>query len=281
MVVYRRSSRRRTVIALLVLTAVTLITLDQRSAGGGVAGAIRHGVHDVIAPVQSAADSVFTPVGDWFDGVFNAGDLKTQNRTLRRELQRARGTLAEGEAAVQENAQLRAIAGLPFIGGLRPVTAQVIGDSPGNFDVAVQLDKGTSAGIRAGMPVVASAGLVGHVINTSRTRSTVQLVTDPDAGVGVRLSATGVPGVAVGRPGSSTMDLQLIDTSVPVKQGDLVVTAGLQGAAYPAGIPVARVSAVSKSPEDVRQRIELTPLEDVSKVQFVQVLDWLPSSTVP
>ena len=91
MAVYRRTSRRRSVLILLVLTSITLITIDARSNGGGVTRTVRDAARDTMAPVQSAVDDVLSPVADWFDGVAQSGNLKDENRTLRRELAQARG----------------------------------------------------------------------------------------------------------------------------------------------------------------------------------------------
>ena len=52
MVVYQPGNRRRTILTLIVLTAVTLITLDVR--GSGPISALRGGAHDVVNPIAGA-----------------------------------------------------------------------------------------------------------------------------------------------------------------------------------------------------------------------------------
>jgi len=51
-VVYQPGNRRRTILALIVLTAVTLITLDVR--GSGPISALRGGAHDVVNPIAKS-----------------------------------------------------------------------------------------------------------------------------------------------------------------------------------------------------------------------------------
>lgn len=274
MVVYRRSSRRRSVLVLLVLTAITLITLDERGQGTGVIATARHGAHDLVAPLQSAADDVFTPVGEWFDGVVHESDLSRENKRLRRELTQARGQAARGRDARRENDELKKLAQLPYLAGVPSVAAEIVSGSPGNFESTVTLDKGTTSGITKGEPVVAGDGLVGRVIDASRRRATVLLLTDPAAGVGVRLEQRAAPGVATGQVGSALLTLTALDADVPVAKGELAVTAGLQDAAYPAGIPVARVDSVRKAAGEVGRTILLRPLVDTSRVEFVRVLRW-------
>lgn len=278
MVVYRRGNRRRSVLVLLVVTSVTLITLDERGQGNGVIGSARDSARDVLAPVQSAVDNVFSPVGDWFDGVTRAGSLKSENARLRRRLEEEKGRATTAKGALRENAELKALAQLPFVSGLPSVTADVVAGSPGNFELTAEISKGTSSGVATGMPVVAGEGLVGSVNDASRRRATVLLLTDPTSGVGVRLEKSNVAGVAKGQTGSHLLRLDFIDADVPVAKGETVFTAGLQGAVFPPGIPVAKVVKVEKKPGDLTQSLLLQPLVDVSRIEFVKVLRWPTAS---
>ena len=79
--VSRRNSRSRFTIVLLVLTSITLLTLDYR--GFAPLDAARSGVLAVLAPVGDATSSVFRPVGDVWSGAFDHGDLQRENEDLR------------------------------------------------------------------------------------------------------------------------------------------------------------------------------------------------------
>ena len=185
---------------------------------------VRDSARDAMAPVQSAVDDVLSPVADWFDGVAQSGNLKEENRTLRRELAQARGEAAQSRGVLRENGELRKLAQLPFVGDLAGVTAQVIAGSPGNFESTIAVDKGTDAGIVTGMPVVTGDGLVGRVVQASRKRATVLLLTDPNSGVAVRLEKSGGTGVASGRAGSNLLRLDFVKPGFKVKPGELVFT---------------------------------------------------------
>jgi len=140
----------------------------------------------------------------------------------------------------------------------------------------VEIDRGTNDGIAKDMPVVASAGLVGRVVRVSKARSTVLLVTDPGSSVGIRVSTTGSVGVATGNgPGQSLrVDYVDADPNIKVARDDGVVTSGLQGGRFPAGIPIGKVVAVSIPPGAVQQDITVRPAVDLKRLQFVQVLQW-------
>jgi rod shape-determining protein MreC len=270
-------NRRRTILILLILLSVTLITLDTRGGGTGVGSTVRDFAHDVFAPIQDGVDSALSPIEDWWDGVTRAGDIKDENRRLRRALQEARGKVALGKVARRENRELKALAGLPYATDIPGVDAQVVLGSPGNFESTVVLNKGTDAGVVADRPVVSGRGLIGRIAQASKARSTVLLLTDRDSGVNVRDASTNALGVIKGRPDAAEQQLDFVDPNAEVNVGDLLVTAGSAEGPYPPDIPVARVTGVRNRPGELRPRITIHLLADASRTEYVRVLQWPPA----
>jgi rod shape-determining protein MreC len=268
-VAYQRTNRRP-VLVLIVVTAVALITLDVR--GSGPISAARGGAHDVVDPIASALGAVFSPVGDWIDGVTSASSLKDENARLRHRLDAVRGQQAAARAAVEENKELKKLLDLPFVDGSNAVAAPVVDGAPGNFELTVRIGKGAGDGVGVDMPVVTGAGLVGRVIQVSRDRATVLLVNDPQSGVGVKFEKSGTGGVVKGRGDSGTLRVDFVDPNVEVTKGEVVASAGLQNSPFPAGIPVGTVSKVTRTLGDLQQEILVKPLVDFSHLDYVKVL---------
>ncbi|HYV59290.1 MAG TPA: rod shape-determining protein MreC [Acidimicrobiia bacterium] len=269
MVAYQRTNRRP-ILVLLIVTAVALITLDVR--GSGPISTVRGGAHDVVDPIAGALDTVFSPVGDWIDGVTKAASLKDENARLRRRLDAARGEQAAARAAVEENKDLRKLLDLPFAADANAVAAPVVEGAPGNFELTVQIGKGASDGVGADMPVVTGAGLVGRVVEVSRDRATVLLMNDPQSGVGVKMERTGTFGVAKGRGDTGTLRVDFVDPNADVTAGEVVSTAGVQNSPFPAGIPVGTVSKATRTPGDLQLDVLVKPLVDFSHLDYVKVL---------
>src|SRR5207302_10555489 len=78
------------------------------------------------------------------------------------------------------------------------VSASMVSTTASNFELTVEIDRGTDAGIAKDMPVVAASGLVGRVTRVSRSRATVLLITDPSSAVGVKVLDTNAAGQASG-----------------------------------------------------------------------------------
>ncbi|MGH8982338.1 MAG: rod shape-determining protein MreC [Acidimicrobiia bacterium] len=278
---YRRGNRRP-IIILLVVTSIALITLDVREAGPitGAKGVAR----EVVAPVASAADRVFSPVGDWIGGVFRAGSLRSENERLKRDLEEARGSDAQQQALESENLELRELLDLPFVADSDAITAQVVSGAPGNFEWTVQIDKGTNSGVTDGMAVVTGAGLVGKIVDATEGGATVLLMTDPQFGVGVIIEAMGVDGLetrtsgfAVGRTGEDLVRLNNVDPTVRVTKDAYVWTSGANTSQFPGSIPVGRVQRVEKRAGEIQQDILVEPQVDLDSLEFVKVL---PQPTV-
>jgi rod shape-determining protein MreC len=269
-IVYQPANRRRTILALIVLTAVTIITLDVR--GSGPISALRGGAHDVVNPIAGAFDAVFSPVGDWIDGVTSAASLKDENAQLRRRLEAARGQDAAARAATQENKDLKKLLDLPFVQNADAIAAQVVEGAPSNFEFTVQIGKGETDGVGVDMPVVTGAGLVGRVLAVSRDRATVLLVKDPRSGVGVRIEKSSTPGVVKGRGDSDTLRVDFVDPNADVTKGEVVYTSGQQNSPFPAAIPIGTVSKVAKAHGDLQQDVLVKPLVDFSHLDYVKVL---------
>jgi rod shape-determining protein MreC len=273
--VYRRTSRSRFILLLLVLTAITLVTLDSRANGRGWTGSLRSKVHDAFAPVQDATHSVLRPVGNFFTGVVHYGDLKEENARLRDQLARTRTQQLQAADAQRELQLLLEQQHLTFVGNIPTVAAQVVDTSSSNFEESVQINRGTDAGVAVNMPVVTSGGLVGRVAAVSAKRATVLLLTDPTFGVGVRLP-DGETAVASGAGRGNPMRVDLVLPGVKLKVGDTLVTSGLQLERFHGDIPVGTVRSVSQPPGGLQENVTISPVVDLSKLEFLQVLQWSP-----
>jgi rod shape-determining protein MreC len=275
--VYRRSNRRRFVFVLLLLTSITLITLDMRGSSSGAIGSLRRGAHDVFAPIQSAADKVISPVGDFFGGITRYGHVKSENQRLKARLAELEAKGVQESEAQRQLQVLTANEHLTFAPDLKSVVARVVSTSPSNFQVTVELDKGTAAGIQKGMPVVSGAGLVGRVVEVSKERATVLLITDGESHVGVRFSGSGDTGIANGAGPSEPIAVGFVNAGTKVQPAEVVTTSGLQHAIFPPGIPVGKVRSAKPAADKLALDVTIDPVVDLSHLEFLKVLIWLPA----
>jgi rod shape-determining protein MreC len=271
----RRGGRSRFTLVLLILTSLTLLTLNFR--GWGPIDSARSGALSALAPVGRAARSVFRPVGNLWGGAFRYDDSQKRNRELQAEVDRLRSQLVSAKAAAEANQELLALANIPFLGNIPTVSASVVSGGVGNFESTIELSKGSSSGIKVGQPVVVGTGLIGSVVQVSDTRSVVRLITDSSSSVGVVVLASGANGVATGQGQGRSLSATF-DAGTVVASGATLVTAGEAGSKFPPELPVATVSSVGADRDALAQTVTAVPLAQLDSLSFVSVLQWTPSA---
>ena len=270
----RRNTSQRLTLVILLLASVTAVTIAYRGEAKRVVTSVRNGAGDVLSPVQRVIAAVLHPIGNLFAGAVNYGGALNENQRLQLEVGQLRRELIQSQQALQQLNQLRSDANLPFAAGIPEVLGQVISAPSSNFDLTIEIDRGTSSGVGVGMPVVSGAGLVGSVITAGRSTAVVQLLTDPRSEVGVRFG-TGNVAVAQGQGLGSPLQLQDVSQASRTHRGAAVVTSGLDTAAYPSGIPVGTVASVRHSDGSLTSQVTVTPIVNLSVLQYVAVLQWL------
>src|ERR1700759_3329675 len=126
----RNARRARLVLVLLLLTALTLITIDYRS---GNTGELRRIGSAVFGPIENGLSSIFRPVGSFFSGLGHLNSYQSENTKLRSELQAVRNRLAQEQANAQAFAQLEKMDGLAHTAHYHVVHAHVTAVSDGNL----------------------------------------------------------------------------------------------------------------------------------------------------
>jgi len=71
------------------------------------------------------------------------------------------------------------------------------------------------------------------------------------------------------------LQLQDVSETSVTRRGAPVVTSGLDTAAYPSGIPVGTVSSVRHPGGSLTSQVLVTPIVNLSILQYVAVLQWL------
>ena len=177
-------SRRRAVV-LLALTSILLITLDLQ--GNAVVGSVRRAFGTVFEPVQDAARVVTRPIQNAWRGITNYDELERENQRLQDRVDQQEGAFIAALATVRDAQELLALNGIDDLADISSITAQVVGEGPSNFAQTVEINQGSSDGLRVGMPVVNAAGLVGKVTEVFANRSIVMLATDATYAVPVQV----------------------------------------------------------------------------------------------
>lgn len=282
----RRSGRSRLTILLLVLTSVTVLTLDFR--GVGFLGDARRAVGSALSPLQGAAEFVATPFQNTWNGITTYDELSAENEELRRRIDELEGEVSRNADIAVQYEELVEQVDIPWVGELSTATARVVHQPASSFSHVIGIDKGADAGVREGMPVVVGGGdnvggLVGKVVDVGARQASVQLVSDPEFRVGVRLVTSQRFGTASGQ--GAGRDLR-IDTGIEPGERDadipsleIVTTSGIDDrSSFPASIPVGKVTRTREANGGLTLEVFAEPLADLDELSYVTVVLTTPVS---
>ncbi|MDD5347764.1 MAG: rod shape-determining protein MreC [Candidatus Omnitrophica bacterium] len=169
-----------------------------------------------------------------------------------------------------ENQRLRRLLGFKQKAGYRVIPAIVIGRDPSNWSSTVIIDRGSSSGVQKGFVCVTFLGLVGRVIETTRTTSTVMLVNDPNVSVSAVVQRSRQEGLVSGSLGG-TLLMKYLPRDCDIKVSDAVVTSGLTRV-FPKGIPVGTVVTVREESSGLSRYAVIKPAVELSALEEVLVV---------
>lgn len=225
---------------------------------------------EILSPFQRVYYAGVRTVRDLAQDYIFLVHLRKENERLRKlvvELERKNAELAEMAIA---NERLRRFLNFKKKIPKPTLLAELIGEDASSWFRTITINKGTIDGVHRGMVIVAAAGLVGHVINTSLDVSKVLLITDYNSSVDSICQASRARGIVQGKKGD-LCDLNYVSRREDVSPGERVITSGL-GGRFPKGLIVGTVTRVEKKPYGVSQKVEVTPAVDFRKLEEVFVI---------
>lgn len=159
----------------------------------------------------------------------------------------------------------------PENGGYFYIGARVVRNVINSQHNYLVLNRGESDGVRIGMGVVTSIGVVGIVDNTTKNYCTVISFLNCSQNVSVKLTRNGMFG-PMSWDGISTSKsiLRGIPTYVDVAVGDSLVTSGYS-VIYPPEIPVGTVVNATVA-DGIEQNIEINLFEDFRSLHDVYIV---------
>ena len=220
---------------------------------------------------QTWMASRYLAIRDFMTAPRDVVRLAQINDQLEAEVSRLQSQIIELQ---QQNSELQVLSALLDFARTHSeneyITAAVIGRDISPFLHYVIINRGSDDGLRRGMPIVSSQGLVGRVAAVTADGARVQLINDPDTAINVRIQPSGAEGFL---QGSITGDItvEAIPQDANIQTGDLVLTSGL-GGNFPPDMLIGQVSGVRQRPVELFQTANVEPVVDFSQLEIVLVI---------
>jgi rod shape-determining protein MreC len=262
-------------IILLLLAALVLMSLRAKQ---------RKGIEffdallmEVCSPFQKASTAVIRTVRGTFQQYVFLVNLEKENRRLKQKVAELETENHYMEEMKLANERLRQLLQFRAKDSPSMVGAEVIGQDPSSWFKSVTIDKGEGDGVKQGMAVVSSTGVIGQILKTAPHYATVLLITDYNSAVDSIVQRTRAKAIVEGK-GENRCQLKYLLRTEEVAVGDAVVTSGL-GGNFPKGLMVGEVKKVDKKGHGVFQYAELVPRVDFAQLEEVFVImEPVPSS---
>lgn len=269
----RRTRPRPTRLFLTLCAGLLLLAmLSQQPWAAGPRGFAK----GALAPLEAAMTAVGDRVSQLTSGFGDSSRLRAENDQLKAQNAELQRQLAQLQAQGLDNQDLRQALDFERTYGRSMVAAQVVGRGPDGFSMTLEIDRGSSDGVRQGMVVVSGAGLVGKVTETGPHAAIVETLADPQSRVNAYLSRSALEGTVAGGPDALQM---LINPrfGVTPADGEWAITSGV-GGGYPRGLVVGVVASVTHRDSATNDSARVTWVNDPSALSVVLVIeDFTPS----
>ena len=279
-----QTSRWRWIGGAVIVLACMIAGLQSRPETHGEAGAPAAIAAAVGRPFAIAINWVRNTVRHGWDLVTGIRDLEAENQELKAQLE------AQSQQSVElaeARSEIERLTGLIAIGRRLDgpaVAARVIAHGPSPWFQILTIDRGQADGVQPGAAVLSAGGLLGQVYEVAGHSAKVLCITDRLGSVGARLQpdrVRQVSGVAKG-DGEAGCILTSPDFEADVKVGDPVITSGQEaGSLFPAGLPLGKVIAVDRRPQESLLVCQIEPAVDPRRAEAVLVRVGLEAAADP
>lgn len=230
--------------ALLLVICIALIVVD---AHWTVLNPVRRAIAVAIYPFQRVVLAPRDAV-EYFDSWSHAATLAREEQDALRRQRIEMAQLATHAAQMAtENEQLRRLLKVSERISQQSIAVEVLYVPADAFNHRLVFNKGTRAGIDAGMAVIDEGGVVGQIIRVTPFTSEAALLIDDRVSIPVQVLRNGLRLIAFGSNEVGKLEVRYLTSNVDVKPGDTLVTSGI-GGLFPAGLPVGRVEKVDYDP---------------------------------
>lgn len=255
-----------TILTALLLVAA-LFLMAERTSGG------LNNVRTVSVAFLSIIEEPLSQVSTYRQALETNRYLQRQNVLLQDELNRLR-------SAESELQSLRSMLALKTAGQPDLIPAKVIAKQLTGLNNFITLDAGEQQGVKPGMPVISSDGLVGTIILTGSGVSQVMPYANTLFRASARIQDSRAYGVAGwSRDQQRVLHLDYIPKTIPVNIGDIAETSGY-GNRYPSGLILGEVIQTDSKPGEDIQRVLIRSKVELHTLSELFIIPFQPDSSV-
>lgn len=255
-------------ITIIIITSLIMIAYNLKYDTGK--SFLRKIVLETVAPVYGVLSGSIRSVQDAWNRYILLVGIQEENRNLKKKINELKAVLVSYQEGYQEAQRLKKLLAITDYHQYSFVTAKVIGREQAALSRTVLINKGSSDGLKNGMPVMAYPGIIGRLVDVSWHVSRVLLLIDENSNVDAMVQRNRTQGIISGA-GSQGMILKYISKTQDVQKGDIIVSSGM-GGVFPKGWLIGQVINVDRQEASLFLKIKVAPFVDFSKLEELLIL---------
>ena len=234
-------------------------------------------VKDVVVEIQKIT---YMPVKNFNTVISDYKSLKKvleENKILKSNVDKIESLEAENNELKQEINDMKNELNIEHVlSDYDYLNATVVSRNASTWYNNLTIDKGSHNGIKEGMVVINSTGVIGKTTNVSTFSSDVKLITTTDTNnkISVTIQSNGkkLTGLINGYDyKTKNLEIEGISNTDTVSVGDQVYTSGL-GGVFPSGILIGKVKSITTDVYDLSKIINVEPSANFEDINYVTVL---------
>ena len=233
---------------------------------------------DIVVEVQKIFYQPIHGFSKMIEEFTSLKDVKKENQILKSNVEKMEATETENIELKQEIERLKGELNIEHVlTDYDYLNATVISRNSFYWYNMLTIDKGSHNGIKEGMVVINSTGLIGKITNVSTFSSDVKLITTNDTNNKISVTVTNgdtkLTGIINGYDyKKGLLTVEGISNTATVNNGDYVYTSGL-GGVFPSGLLIGRVEGLTTDDYDLSKIINVKPSAKFDDINFVTVLN--------
>ncbi|KKR20254.1 MAG: Cell shape-determining protein MreC [Candidatus Moranbacteria bacterium GW2011_GWA2_39_41] len=237
----------------------------------GIFNPVRLVFLEIAYPFQKTSYILGQGIDEFFSFLNSIGLMRTENKKLIRENDLLTAEVVSLHEMKKENESLREQFDLAPRNKFDLEPSFVIGQDSQNLGSWLIVDKGSADGIKSGMAVIVSEGiLIGRVEEVYPDSARVILLTDSSSVINASDLETGAKGLLRGTYGLG-MIFDMVTQSDVLSEGDTIITSGL-GGEVPKGLLIGKIQEIKMSTDKLFQQAIIIPRVKYRKLDVVFVV---------
>ena len=234
-------------------------------------------IKDVTTEVQKVVYLPFKNFGSMIKDYNSLKNVLKENKILKSNVEKIESLETENTELKKEIQELKKELKIDFVlSDYEHLNATVISRNSNTWFNNLTINKGSHNGIKEGMVVINSTGVIGKTTNVSTFTSDVKLITSTTTNNKISVTIASNDKKLTGIIDSydyntGFLKIEGISNTDNVSVGDTVYTSGL-GGVFPSGILIGKVANVTTDVYDLSKIINVTPSAKFSDINYVTVL---------